>query len=168
MLQHLFTILRLGSPRTRCLCLRILRQVVPLSDPHKVLPALPAWIPVKQLRSRHDPKALNNLTSALLNVVGTCLLPTTSIAQQHSTTGSSNFAASNKLAVSSSLKLKTASSSNSNSTAHTGSSHTSHLLRAHTLRYQNSNVGTAGGAASGGSNTSGFTDLVGYGSGDSR
>ena len=40
-------------------------------------------------------------------------------------------------------------------------------MRAHTLRYQNSNVGTAGGA--GGPNTgSGFTDLVGYGSGDSR
>ena len=62
MLQHLFTILRLGSPRTRCLCLRILRQVVPLLDPSKVLPALPSWVPLKELRSKNDPKDMNNLT----------------------------------------------------------------------------------------------------------
>ena len=77
MLQHLFTILRLGSPRTQCLCLRILRQVVPQLEPGKVLPAIPAWVSVNTLRSATDPSTINSLTAALLNFVGTCLLPIT-------------------------------------------------------------------------------------------
>ena len=164
-LQHLFTILRLGSPRTRCLCLRILRQVVPLLPPTSVLPALPSWVPLKDLRSKNDPAHLNNLTSALLNVVGSCLLPVTHGDQGNGGSGGSSTALAKK-------SLKTASSSLL-------------LKRAHTLRYQNSNVGTAGGTGGrgstggggggdsgdgggGGGGGSGFTGLVGYGSGDSK
>jgi hypothetical protein len=126
MLQHLFTILRIGSPRTRCLCLRILRQVVPKLDPHRVVPSTKSWVPVSHLRSSSDPKALNALSAALLNIVGKCLLPVTEIHKKTSSPKS--------------------------------------FKHAHTLRYQKSNVGTAGGTG----NHSSFANLVGYGSGKSQ
>jgi hypothetical protein len=126
MLQHLFTILRIGSPRTRCLCLRILREVVPKLDPDLVVPSTKSWVSLSHLRSSSDPKALNALSAALLNVVGKCLLPVT---ETH-------------------RKLPSPKS----------------FRHAHTLRYQKSNVGTAGGTG----NQSSFANLVGYGSGESQ
>ena len=160
MLQHLFTILRLGSPRTRCLCLRILRQVVPLLNPTKVLPSLRAWVPKRSLESKKDPTSLNHLTSALFNVVGRCLLPSTTTM---TTAKNEKMESSTKIQNMNNIKKD----SENFKTTSGGIPLKRSLLRAHTLRYQNSNVGTAGGSTKGAAH-SGFTNLIGYGSGTSK